>query len=183
MKTICSNCEAENEINSKYCSVCGYKLPILENQNMKTKIEHLKVMKPKKKLDLKTLIGVVVGVVVGLFVTQSLFQPSIDKQLAEMASVMNKTCPMNIDEYTTLKNVVALPNKTVQYNYILVGIIKAEVQLDTVKKYVFPGVLQNVKTNPQMKFFRDNNVTLNYYYSDKNGEFVTQYAVKPEMYE
>jgi hypothetical protein len=118
-----------------------------------------------------------------LFVTQSFFKPSFDKQLVEFANEFNKNCPMNIDEYTTLKNAVALPNKTIQYNYILVGITKAEVKIDTVKKYVFPGVLQNVKSNPEMKFFRDNKVTLNYYYSDKNGEFVTQYVVKPEMYE
>ena len=76
-----------------------------------------------------------------------------------------------------------MPKKTIQYNYILIGITKAEVNLDTVKKYVFPGVLQNAKTNPGMKLFRDNNVTLNYYYSDKNGAFVTEYIVKPEMYE
>jgi hypothetical protein len=183
MKTICSNCEAENEINSKYCSVCGYKLPLLENQNVKTEIEQTKVTKPKRKFDLKTFLGFVVGFIIMFFVAQSFFKPTFDKQLVEFANEFNKNCPMNIDEYTTLKNVVALPNKTVQYNYILVGITKAEVKIDTVKKYVFPGVLQNVKSNPEMKFFRDNKVTLNYYFSDKNGEFVTEYIVKPEMYE
>jgi hypothetical protein len=183
MKTICSNCEAENEINSKYCSVCGYKLPLLDNQNVKTEIEQTKVTKPKRKFDLKTFFGFVVGFIIMFFVTQSFFKPSIDKQLAEFANEFNKTCPMNIDEFTTLKNVVALPNKTIQYNYILVGITKSEVKLDTVKKYVFPGVLQNAKTNPGMKLFRDNKVTLNYYYADKNGEFVTEYIIKPEMYE
>ena len=183
MKTICTNCQTENDVNSKYCSVCGYKLPIVEIQNVKTEIDQTKATKPKRKFDLKTFIGFIVGFIVMFFVTQSLFKPSIDKQLAEIASEMNKTCPMNIDEYTTLKNVVALPNKTVQYNYILNGITKAEVKLDTVKKYVFPGVLQNAKTNPGMKLFRDNKVTLNYYYSDKNGEFVTEYIIKPEMYE
>jgi len=140
------------------------------------------VTKPKRKFDLKTSLGFVVAFIVMFFVAQAIFKPSIDKQLANMASEMNKTCPMNIDENTTLKNVVALPNNTVQYNYILVGITKAEVKLDTVKKYVFPGVLQNVKTNPGMKYFRDNKITLNYYYSDKNGVFVTEYVVKPDMY-
>lgn len=183
MKNSCSNCEAENEINSKYCSVCGYKLPHIENQDIKTEIEQTKIAKPKRKFDLKTFIGFIVGFIIMFFVTQSFFKPSFDKQLVEFANEFNKNCPMNIDEYTTLKNVAALPNKTVQYNYILVGITKAEVKIDTVKKYVFPGILQNVKSNPEMKFFRDNKVTLNYYYSDKNGQFVTQYVVKPEMYE
>ena len=183
MKIICTNCQIENNTNSKYCSACGYKLPISENQKIETEIEQTKARKPKRKFDLKSIIGYTVGFVIMILVTQSLLKPSIDKQLAEIASEINKTCPMNIDEYTTLKNVVALPNKTVQYNYILVGITKSEVKLDTVKKYVFPAVLQNAKTNPGMKLFRDNKVTLNYYYSDKNGEFVTQYSIDPEVYE
>lgn len=183
MKTVCSNCEAENEINSKYCSICGFKLPLMENQNTKTEIEQTKATKPKRKFDLKTFLGFVVGFIVMFFLTQLFFKPSIDKQLVEFANEFNKNCPMTIDENTTLKNAVALPNKTIQYNYILVGITKAEVKMDTVKKYIFPGILQNVKTNPDMKLFRDNKVTLNYYYCDKNGVFVTEYVIKPEMYE
>jgi hypothetical protein len=183
MKNICSNCQEENNGNSKYCSICGYKLPILENKNVKTEYEPLHVSKPKRKFDLKTFIGFIIGFVIIFFATQSLFKPSIDKQLVEIASEMNKTCPMNVDEFTILKNVVALPDQTLQYNYILNGITKDEVKLDTVKKYVFPGILQNVKTSPQMKLLRKNKVTLNYYYSDKNGEYVTEYKVEPGMYE
>ena len=183
MKKNCSNCQAENELNSKYCSICGFKFPITDSENLKPEVKDLEAIKPKRKFNIKTFIGFIIGFVIMFFVTQSIFKPSIDKQLVEFANEFNKTCPMNIDEYTTLKNIVALPNKTVQYNYVLVGITKAEVKMDTVKKYIFPGILQNVKTNPGMKFFRDNKVTLNYYYSDKNGEYVTEYIVKPEMYE
>ncbi len=183
MKIICSNCQAENDENSKYCSVCGYKLTIVEKLNQKIEDGKQKDVNSNKKFDLKTFLGFIIGFIIMFFVSQSIFKPSIDKQLAEVANEMNKTCPMNVDEYTILKNVIALPNKTLQYNYNLIGITKAEVNLDTVKKYVFPRVLQNVKSNPGMKLFRDNKVTLNYYYSDKNGVFVTKYIVKPEMYE
>ena len=90
---------------------------------------------------------------------------------------------MLVDQATTLKNVVALPDNTLQYNYILVNLTKEEVQLDTVQKYYFPVLLQSVKTSPEMKFFRDNKVTINYYYADKNGVFVKNYRVTPKMYE
>ena len=183
MKNVCSNCEAENEINSKYCSVCGYKLPVIESPINVSEKEQTKVPESKRKVNLKTSLGFVVGFVVMFFVAQSLFKPSVDKQLADFANEFNKTCPMTIDQYTTLKNVVALPDKTLQYNYTLVGISKAEVKMDTVKKYIFPAVLQNAKTNPGMKIFRDNEVTLKYSYSDQNGEFVTDYVIKPEMYQ
>jgi len=183
MEITCTNCQAENSRESKYCASCGYQLPLLASQ------EEIKVatapqeLKSKRKLNLKTVGGFVLGFVVMYFVGQQLFKPSIDTKLAEFADEFNKTCPMTIDQYTTLKNVVALPDKTIQYNYILIGINKSEVKLDTVKKYLFPGVLQNAKTNPGMKLFRENKVTINYYYSDQNGESVTQYVVKPEMYE
>lgn len=183
MKTICSNCQAENDASSKYCSVCGFKLPLNENENVVAEVENKKADKPEKKFNLKTSIGFIVGFVVVFFITQSLFKPSIDSQLVDAANELNKNCPMNVDENTTLKNAVALPNKTFQYNYVLVGISKEEVKIDTVKKYIFPRILEDVKKNPQLKSFRDNKVTIKYNYTDFKGEFVTEYVVTPEMYE
>lgn len=181
MTNKCSNCETENSKTAKYCSVCGFKLPILEAQNDLFEVSK-KTVKNSKRLNIKSSLGFAVGFVVMFFLTQYLFKPSIDEELVEFSNEFNKNCPMNVDQYTTLKNTVALPNKTLQYNYILEGMTKTEVNLDTVKKYVFPGILENVKTNPDMKLFRDNEVTLNYYYMDKNGVFVTEYKIKPEMY-
>jgi len=183
MKNTCPNCQTENELSSKYCSVCGYKLPVDANINNIAEEVQQERAKPKNKFNWKTILGFVLGFIVMFFISQSLFKPSIDKQLLESVEELNKNCPITVDQFTVLKNAAALPNKTIQYNYSLVGITKAEVNLDTVKKYVFPGVLANVKSNPQLKLFRENKVTFNYYYSDKNGIFVTKYVVKPDMYE
>lgn len=183
MKTICSNCHEENELNSKYCSICGFKLPIIENRSNETKIESKKTTTENKKLNLKTVVGLIVGFIIMFIIIQLLLKPSFEKQLPEMVSEMNKNCPLKVDEFTTLENIIALPNKTVQYNHTLIGMTKAEVNLDTVKKYVYPGILQKVKSNPGMKIFRDNKVTLVYNYNDQNGEFVNKYVIKPEMYE
>lgn len=182
MKTICSNCQEENE-DSKYCSICGFKLPIIEHQNNETKIEQKKITTENKKFSLKTFVGFIVGFIIMFLVIQLAIKPSIDKQLPEMVIEMNKNCPLKVDEYTTLENIVALPNKTIQYNHILVGITKAEVNLDTIRKYVYPGILQKVKSHSGMKIFRDNKVTLIYNYNDQNGEFINKYVIKPEMYE
>lgn len=183
MQITCTNCQAENESSSKYCNICGFQLPVVAIPEVEEVIDKGKMTKDKRKFDLKTFLGFIVGFIVMFFVAQSLFKPSIDTKLADFADEFNKTCPMTVDEYTTLKNVVALPNKTIQYNYVLVGINKADVQLDTIQKYFFPTVLENVKTNPGMQLFRENEVTLNYYYSDQNGVFVTQYVIKPDMYQ
>ncbi|KIO50795.1 zinc ribbon domain-containing protein [Flavobacterium hibernum] len=187
MKTICSNCEAENDINSKYCSVCGFKLPVLEKEAIASSIEKKKADKPERKFNLKTFLGFVAGFIVMFFVMQLPFKPSsdtsVDKVLVQAANKVNKNCPMNVDANTTLKNAVALPNKTLQYNYVLVGITKADVKIDTVRKYIFPRILEDVRNNPQLKSFRDNEVTIKYNYTDSNGAFLTEYVVTPEMYE
>ncbi len=184
MKNTCIHCHAENDLASKYCSTCGYALPVVQAETNNDAVKTEKKPKNKTNLNVKTVIGIVIGSVFGYYISQLIFNPSqsVDKKLTEMAEEMNKNCPMRLDEYTSLKNVVALPNKTVQYNYVLVGIKKAQVNLDTIKKYVFAGALQNAKTSPDMKNFRDNDVTMKYHYSDEDGVYVTQYVMTPEMY-
>ncbi|ABQ06763.1 zinc ribbon domain-containing protein [Flavobacterium johnsoniae] len=182
MKNTCLNCENENNTNAKYCSACGYQLHGTEDQNSSTATAPRKAAKTDKKFDLKTLLGFTIGFAIMFAATQFFFKPSMDKQLTEFANEFNKTCPMSVDQYTTLKNISVLPDKTIQYNYVLVGITKEQVQVDTVKKYIFPQVLQYAKTHPDMKFFRDNDITLNYSYADKTGAFITKYTVTPQMY-
>ncbi|MBF6641622.1 hypothetical protein IVB69_09020 [Flavobacterium sp. J49] len=111
-----------------------------------------------------------------------LLNQPVDEELAKVAEDMNRGCPFQVDEITVLVNVKALPNKTLQYNYKLNDITKAEINLDTIKKYVFPNLLKNTRENPEGQSLRDKQVTIKYNYSDKNGEHVTEYVVTPDMY-
>jgi hypothetical protein len=178
---ICTNCKTENSITAKYCSICGFKLAEIEISNTTASLK--KEEKRKPKFDFKTILGFIVGFVVMFFVAKTLFSPTFDKQLVNLANEMNKVCPMILDKHTTLQNVVASPDNTIVYNYVLTDLTKEEVKFDFIEKNVFPNLLENVKTNPEMKLFRDNKVILIYYYSDKNGKFVTEYRIKPNMYE
>ena len=56
------------------------------------------------------------------------------------------------------------------------------VNLDTVNKYIRPNIIENVKNSPDLKFYRDNNITLDYKYYDKNGKFALEISVTPEIY-
>ena len=193
MKTICSNCQAENDYEAKYCEACGQLLPVKEEE--KTAAVALGY-KPKKKIHPILLVIFVVCSWAAFFGIYTLFNlsvdslypsiealnPTVDAELAKVAEDMNRGCPFQVDEITVLVNVKALPNKTIQYNYKLNDITKAEINLDTVKKYVFPGLLKNAKENPEAKSFRDKEITIKYNYKDKNGEHVTEYVVTPDMY-
>ena len=134
----------------------------------------------------KKIIGTIVGILafgLAYFGAQQLFKtPSFDKAMMEAASELNKSCPIMVDQDTRLDNAAALPNNIFQYNYTLVNLDKSEVNIDTVKKYVEPGVINNVKTNPDLKVYRDNKVTMAYNYSDKNGVFIIKINVTPDLY-
>ena len=108
--------------------------------------------------------------------------PGYDKQLMYAASELNKSCPFMVDESTRLDNAVAMPGKVFQYNYTLLQVSKEELDIDTLKKYLEPDVINSVRTSPDLKPFRDNEVTMSYSYKDKAGVFVYKFSVTPDMY-
>jgi hypothetical protein len=140
---------------------------------------------PKKKN--YTVIGTIVGVLLfGLayLAVQHIFfkELTYEEELMKAASELNKSCPMMVDEITRLDNAVALPINEFQYNYSLVGLTIADINVDTIMKYIEPGVINKVKNNPDLKFYRDHKTTLTYIYRDKNGELVHKFSVTPEQY-
>lgn len=139
----------------------------------------------KKKRE-KT-IGIIVGILafyLAYFAMQQLFfkTHTFDKAMMEAASELNKSCPIMVDRETRLDNAAAMPNNIFQYNYTLINFDKSEVNIDTVKKYVEPALINNVRSNPDLKLYRDNKVTMAYNYRDKNGVFVLKINITPDLY-
>lgn len=143
--------------------------------------------KPKQEKTKANRISIIVGAVAFAItsygVQQLFFSPKpFDKQMKEAAIEVNKKCPMVVDEYSRLDSASAIDDKNFLYYYTLVDIEKSEVNLDTVNKYIRPNIISNVKNTPELKVFRDNKVTIDYNYYDKNGVFVTKISVTPEIY-
>jgi len=87
-----------------------------------------------------------------------------------------------VDADTQLDNAVALPNNTFQYNYTLVNYAKEELDIEVAKANIEPGIINSVKTNPELSFYREHNVTMAYSYQDKNKEFLFKILVGPSKY-
>jgi hypothetical protein len=129
----------------------------------------------------KNVLTLILGIVMTFSLTQC--KPSLDSLLKQAASEANKSCPVNIDKDTRLDNVSSLPDKQFQYSYTLVNYVKDSVNADELQKAIQPGILNQVKTNPDLKIFRDNKVTMIYSYSDKNKVFITKVNITPDLYE
>ncbi len=138
--------------------------------------------KPTKRPPVVTIIAAAIGAVVGSVLAHQYFNrsPSIDQALMATTSQINKGLPMMVDKETRLENTMVLPDKTIVYRYTLVNTNAADVKKDELTASLRPLVLNSYKTDPDMKSFRENGVTMRYQYSDKNGMAITEFAVNPK---
>lgn len=180
----CTNCRSANSIRARYCMNCGHALP---NYQPEIIVEE-PVAAPKKKLNTAHWIGIVVGV---LFAVGSsrlaqeylIKRPMYDKAMMEFASQLNESCPMMLDSETRLDNVAILPSRIIQYNYTLVNMNKDSMNIEGLREYLKPRVLNNAKTNPDMTSFKEAKVGMNYQYKDMFGVYVLTIEVKPKDYQ
>ncbi len=182
----CDKCSTENPDNAKYCRNCGYELPKPQEPIVDETLSNAKQTgksNSKKSIGFYS-IGVTVFIAASLivnFILKKSTESSLDKNLVEIVNELNKSLPMMIDNETLLQNTITLPEKILQYNYILINVDK-DTDLDTLeaKNRLEPPIINNYQTNPQMQYMRDNKVTLNYCYKDKSGNYLFMISVKPE---
>jgi len=124
-------------------------------------------------------------VCLSLALTSCKKEKTIDDDLKEVAANINKTAPQNLADGVRLDSVSAQPGKIFRYNYTLTEDVNESVtpeQIENFKKTAKEGALQVIKTSPDIKEFRDNDVTMVYTYYDKNGKPTTDFKITPQEY-
>lgn len=124
-------------------------------------------------------------VCLSLALTSCKKEKTIDDDLKEVAANINKTAPQNLADGVRLDSVSAQPGKIFRYNYTLTDDVNESVtpeQIENFKKTAKEGALQVIKTSPDIKEFRDNDVTMVYTYYDKNGKPTTDFKITPQEY-
>ncbi len=130
-------------------------------------------------------VGIIVGAItfaITFFAVQQFFKSDVASELKKVASDFNTQGPMQLDQSLRLDSMGSIGKTNFIYYYTLLEIEKSEVNLDTVNKYVRPSLIENIKTSPELKIYRDNKITMDYKYYDKNGAFAMEIAITPELY-
>lgn len=111
--------------------------------------------------------------------------PYTKQELKDMLKKENIKFPQQIDEITTLDSISVPVDNTVQYNYGITSITKAEVT-EEVKTQAAnetkAKMLEEAKKNKDMQVFRDHKVNLNYVYRDKNNEEIYRFTISGDEY-
>jgi hypothetical protein len=140
------------------------------------------------KISIKTVIYSAIGVIIGsIIATQfiSSSKVSFDKELMEISNKTNKTCPFMVDKKTRLDETIGGPGKKFSYIYTLVNYAEKDIAKDRIDNFVGKMKLQlinNVRTDKDMKEFRDMSVEMVYIYKSKDGHELARITISPHDY-
>lgn len=132
-----------------------------------------------------TILVVIVCGAIGYFspeITTFLFPPSFEKNMAKYVKETNSKCPIMIDDYSRCDSVNILSEKTLQFNYALVSIVKSDVEFEVIKEELETNLVSNVKNSHNFKIFRENKIAIMYSFKDKNGAFIGKILIEPKQY-
>ena len=108
-----------------------------------------------------TIVASIAGFAIGYLIVNSLFtSPSgFDKQLMKAAEEINNVCPIMVDSGTRLDNAISIPGNKLAYNYTLVNLLKADIDIDgfsvlrsrhtSIKSHYQPGISQLARATRQ----------------------------------
>tara|TARA_B110000238_G_scaffold180590_1_gene204716 strand:+ start:116 stop:517 length:402 start_codon:yes stop_codon:yes gene_type:complete len=106
---------------------------------------------------------------------------SIQSQLMTMASDFNKNLPMVVDSYTTLSGTTVVGENEFMYVYkVKLGFFD---DYNISQSEWLSNQTENTTnvycTNEDMKWFKDNNVTVTWSYDFSDGTYIDQVSVSP----
>ena len=145
-------------------------------------------METGTKIDMKRLVLIVlaatIGSIMGKYIIDGISgkQNIFDRNLMETANQLNKNLPIMLDSETRLDSTMALPDKKFSYYFTVVNYSVDELDIENFENIMEPKILNNIKTNSDLKQFRDNKVTMIYFYKDKNGNEIIKFEFTYDEY-
>lgn len=104
------------------------------------------------------------------------------KELEQIAAGFNQKGPRMIDSETKIESIEIKANNTILYKYTLVNLLVKNVDTTEFKKALKPGIISIIKVSPEMKKLRDQGTNFEYYYQDKNNQFIYNFKIFPADY-
>jgi len=137
----------------------------------------------KKTFALRFLsVNVLLTTGLGLLLSACTTAPEYSSLLDQAAKEINVECPIMVDNETRLDSVATAPNLTFIYYYSLIYMDKVNVNIEELKGYLKPNILDNAQYNEALQDFRQNKVSMVYRYADMEGSFLFEINVKPDDY-
>ena len=102
-----------------------------------------------------------------------------NEMLVKASKKMNQSMPKMVDSETRLDS-TSVETSILKYHYTLINTVKdsSDMDFDFIKLTMTKKAQVNLDTNAAMKEYRENDVSLQYIFNDKNQNEVFEYTVK-----
>lgn len=107
---------------------------------------------------------------------------AINKKLTEMASTLNESTPVMLNNFTRFDNATVTEENIFQYNYTVLNIQNPDSLIKEVEISLIENIKHEFNTNPQLRFFKENNVSIEYVYNDENRELIRRIQIDSSNY-
>ena len=108
--------------------------------------------------------------------------PEKPKSLASATALINDRCPEMIDPETRLDSVLLNQEDQLIYYYTLPNQESSGINPSAFQAFLLTNIIDNVRSNPDMRMHRDSSITFVFNYRGRNGEHISEFSVAPERY-
>jgi hypothetical protein len=106
----------------------------------------------------------------------------LNRQLNEMASNLNGSTPVMLDRFTRFDSASVTKDNEFCYYYTILNTTNADSLFSELKQTISENIRSQVASSPDLRIFRDNDVTLRYFYRDSLQNVVHDITITPAQY-
>jgi len=117
-----------------------------------------------------------------LFVQCNPGDRALNKKLSEMASELNESTPVMLDQFTRFDQASVTADNVFRYHYTVLHPNNPDSLLENRFQSLRENILTLLSTNADLRIFTENEVTMEYIYSDENHRIIRTIRINPEDY-
>src|SRR5690554_5286494 len=108
---------------------------------------------------------------------------AIHKTLTEMATELNESTPVMLDQYTRFDQASVTNENIFQYIYTILNSTNPDSLIGVVESSVRANIKREFSVNPQLMFIKENNVSVEYVYNDENSNVIKTIRIDSSDYQ
>lgn len=107
----------------------------------------------------------------------------LHKKLTQMAAELNESAPVSLDQYTRFEEASVTTDNVFRYHYRVMNINNPDSLLENRVEELMKSIKTMFSTNADLRIFTENDVVIEYIYTDENNSNIRTITINPEDYQ
>lgn len=108
---------------------------------------------------------------------------ALHKKLTQIAAELNESAPVTLNHYTRFEEASVTPDNVFRYHYRVMNSNNPDSLLEESVEELMKSIKTMFSTNADLRIFTENDVVIEYIYTDENNSNIRTVTIKPEDYQ